>query len=161
MLGVAAATALPSEVFPFRKIFLPSLRDIYGFFGLARSPYPLYPDDLEPFPGIIHSVYSRTLLEEEVEALQLKMFAKEIPNLFNSGTYLYSVFKRRAVVSVHGTRIPMNRPAQMVVTEVNEAEKTVTFEPVPRKRSFREFLHRPAMPEKVMEFIDGLERDLS
>ena len=26
MLGVAAATALPSEVFPFRKIFLPARR---------------------------------------------------------------------------------------------------------------------------------------
>ena len=43
MLGVAAATALPSEVFPFRKIFLPENPkpiDPYTWAGLARSPYP-------------------------------------------------------------------------------------------------------------------------
>ena len=40
MLGVAAATALPSEVFPFRKIFLPSAPKVHwmGFdWGMESS----------------------------------------------------------------------------------------------------------------------------
>lgn len=63
MLGVAAATALPSEIWPFKKIFLPptpkisvaadwGFADSFGisyyavqtndvnYFGLSRSKYP-------------------------------------------------------------------------------------------------------------------------
>ena len=46
MLGVAAATALPSEVWPFRKIFLPaqpkivSFRDV-SFYDLRQYSAPL------------------------------------------------------------------------------------------------------------------------
>lgn len=176
MLGVAAATALPSEVFPFRKIFLPENPkpiDPYTWAGLARSPYP--------------GRLATPLTEADITAVELEMFAKQIPDLFNSGIALYSVFRRRAAeavlcngiafidrngvytydenekmvkISETPMRIPLrNRPAQMVVTEVNDAEKTVTF--APKRRSLRELLHGPAMPENVMEFIDGLESDLS
>jgi hypothetical protein len=45
MLGVAAATALPSEIWPFRKIFLPPARKIivtqldHSHFILEASNY--------------------------------------------------------------------------------------------------------------------------
>jgi len=51
ILGTAAATALPSEVWPFRKIFLPGAPQLWfpanrvdnldiNAWGLSRAPYP-------------------------------------------------------------------------------------------------------------------------
>lgn len=46
ILGVAAATALPSEVWPFRKIFLPAVPPITNFWlqasGMVNNPNGLY-----------------------------------------------------------------------------------------------------------------------
>lgn len=92
MLGVAAATALPSEVFPFRKIFLPAaprIVDCWGFEGLARSPYP----------GPL----------ADIEAIQLEVFAKEIPDLIFKNTSFYEMLKnpRRVPVSSRPFHIPL------------------------------------------------------
>jgi hypothetical protein len=66
LLGVAAITALPSEVWPFRKIFLP------------------------PAPVIV----APTLLDiAAIQAIELETFAKEIPDLFYKDTSLYEYFK--------------------------------------------------------------------
>lgn len=43
ILGVAAATALPSEVWPFRKIFLPA------------APQIIWPSEISPI-GFFHNV---------------------------------------------------------------------------------------------------------
>ena len=64
MLGVAAVTALPSEVFPFKKIFLPPAKKIV------------------------------TLNEAAVEALQLESFSKGIPDLVYKSTSMYDFMRR-------------------------------------------------------------------
>jgi hypothetical protein len=61
MLGVAAATALPSEVFPFRKIFLPMASRI------------IVPKGFAP--------YAVGINEAAIEAIELERFAYEIPDL--------------------------------------------------------------------------------
>jgi len=61
MLGVAAATALPSEIWPFRKIFVP--------------PAPAM------WIGIDPGVLTVQGLEEAVIALELEYFRKQIPYL--------------------------------------------------------------------------------
>jgi len=64
MLGVAAATALPSEVWPFRKIFLP------------------------PAPTIYHGDLAA------ITALELEEFAKSIPDLVFRHDPIYNLFKK-------------------------------------------------------------------
>lgn len=68
MLGVAAATALPSEVFPFRKIFLPAAPEI---------------------------IAPPTLLSA-IEAIELQSFAHQIPDLFFNPSPFFSYLNRQA-----------------------------------------------------------------
>ena len=73
ILGTAAATALPSEVWPFRKIFLPAAQTI-----------------------IIPGVELNPLSIAAVEAIELEVFAKGIPDLLYKGNSMYHFFKKRA-----------------------------------------------------------------
>lgn len=73
MLGVAAATALPSEIFPFRKIFLPAAPRITRVDMLDLSQW-----------GKV----------EAIEAIELEAFAKEIPDLIYRSDSLYKFLKR-------------------------------------------------------------------
>lgn len=66
MLGVAAVTALPSEVFPFKKIFLP------------------------PAPTLIKVQESIN----DVMALELETFSKAIPDLVYNSTSMYNFMRR-------------------------------------------------------------------
>jgi hypothetical protein len=77
MLGVAAATALPSEIFPFRKIFLPTTMPKWLGMDWGRGS------------GVVY-----TLNEAGVEAIELEMFAKEIPDLIYHSSSMYSLFRR-------------------------------------------------------------------
>jgi hypothetical protein len=70
MLGVAAATALPSEIFPFRKIFLPAAPRITRVDMLDLSQWG-------------------------IEAIELEAFAKEIPDLIYRSDSLYKFLKKR------------------------------------------------------------------
>jgi hypothetical protein len=74
MLGIAAATALPSEVFPFRKIFLPAAPTIVT-------------------PQVIN--------EAAVAAIELEIFKKGIPDLIYANTAIYERFKSLRRTSVH------------------------------------------------------------
>jgi hypothetical protein len=71
LLGVAAATALPSEVWPFKKIFLPMA---------PRIVTPL--------------VVSPALVVSDVEAIELEYFARQIPDLFYRGNVMYDFLKK-------------------------------------------------------------------
>lgn len=179
MLGVAAATALPSAVWPFRKIFLPTVNTYLPMDYVTR----------------LDLMNGKQLTLADVAAVQLEQFAKEIPDLiFRDSVYRY--FKRRAAEAVLTNGIafidrngvytynedqqmikisetPMRMPltlndedvramnaayvnSDLIVTGVDPIEKSVTL--APAKRSL---LHAPATPENIMEFIDGLESDLS
>jgi hypothetical protein len=85
MLGVAAVTALPSEVFPFRKIFLPPMPKWFGVdWGFGESTV----------------VVTRSVLDEAcIEAIELEAFAKEIPDLIFRSTSLYKAFKKKGPIS--------------------------------------------------------------
>jgi len=82
ILGVAAATALPSEVWPFRKIFLPTFDLVEPeFVGLSRLPYP------------------GPLTEARVSAAELEAFAKQIPDLFFAKRRLYELLNKESNMS--------------------------------------------------------------
>lgn len=72
MLGVAAVTALPSEVWPFKKIFVP-----------AASRVDIL--DMRVWEG--HSV-------------ELESFLKEIPDLLFRNTSIYELMKSRKTIAV-------------------------------------------------------------
>jgi hypothetical protein len=74
MLGVAAATALPSEIWPFRKIFLPMT------------------------PRIIAPA---KLTVEDVVATELVYFSKEIPELYLRPHPFYQLLNRRERRTYH------------------------------------------------------------
>src|ERR1700741_2073222 len=95
ILGAGAAVTLPSEVWPFRKIFLPSFSRWFGitytdsingyeFVGLSRSPYPGRP----------------TLAE--VSAVELEQIAKQIPSLLFQESVMYNYFKSQRPIGVSG-----------------------------------------------------------
>lgn len=83
IMGIAAATALPSEVWPFRKIFLPPTPEVgtYNWFGT--------------------SIVRPSLMIKDVEALEMEFYRKEIPNLLRIGfpTFdMYDVGKKLYIV---------------------------------------------------------------
>lgn len=82
MLGVAAATALPSEVWPFKKIFLPLV------------PRIIVPDALNL---------------ATIEAIELSYFAKSIPDLVYRDSSLYQLLKkgRPVTITAHPFRMPI------------------------------------------------------
>ena len=87
MLGVAGATALPSEMWPFRKIFLPAGPKIIPgtYAALSRATYP----GRLPVP----------LRCADVTALQLETFVREIPDLIYLPSPLYKIFRGKKVVN--------------------------------------------------------------
>ncbi len=63
--GAIIAPPLASEVWPFRKIFLPTIEELFGY-GLSRQQ----------------------LADASVQAIELEQYAQTIPNLFfESGTF--------------------------------------------------------------------------
>lgn len=124
MLGAAAVTALPSEVWPFRKIFLPVgglARGYGGFFskllrpGLRANEVVLWdkpiPELYEPgtIGAIMRSAYPpleridhldvrnwgrHPLMEANVQAIELEKFAKEIPDLIYGENRLFQLMSR-------------------------------------------------------------------
>lgn len=69
ILGVAAATALPSEVWPFKKIFLPPAPMITRMDMLDLSQWG------------------------KIQAIELESFAKEIPNLIYRERFFFELLK--------------------------------------------------------------------
>lgn len=168
MLGVAAATALPSEIWPFRKIFVP------------ENPVPLFPPGT--YGALSRAEYPGRLCvplsQQQITALELEYYAKEIPDLFHSGSALYSVFKRRAAEAVLTNGIAFidrngvytyddnekmvkisETPMRIPLTLDGEQLKSLNAAYEESKKL--ELLHAPATPNNIMEFIDGLEEDFS
>jgi hypothetical protein len=100
MLGVAAATALPSEIFPFRKIFLPMVPRITRVDMLDLPQWG------------------------KVEAIELEAFAKEIPDLIYRSDSLYKLLKKNEMMTVSSRsfRIPLrdNTPPGQFIWTPNE-----------------------------------------
>lgn len=96
-LGVATVTALPSEVWPFRKIFLPFFRP-----AIIADP---------TFAGLEYTELA-PLSEAAVEAIELECFAKQIPQLVYGEAWLYSSFKK------HVRIIGENCPRFMIPTRI-------------------------------------------
>lgn len=169
LLGTAAATALPSEIWPFRKIFVPTWagtsveRPPIGTWIGPEKAWALYPEGVEPFPGIIESEFSRQLT-----AVEMEIFKEQMDRFFKPSP-LYELMKRKENVrlwkkltegearTATGSTIPMRVPMEYVVKEVDYVERSITIEALQR----RKLIHAPATPENIMEFIDGLESDLS
>jgi len=61
ILGVAAATALPSEVWPFRKIFLPAQQIVVGHVAIT----PVYGN----WQGLERAVYPGRLSKQELQRI--------------------------------------------------------------------------------------------
>jgi hypothetical protein len=62
MLGVAAATALPSEIFPFRKIFLPPAPQLWAGTSIERAlPDSIFTDS--PYEYILHPEQAKVFRE--------------------------------------------------------------------------------------------------
>ena len=145
MLGVAVATALPSEVWPFKKIFLP--------------PAPSRIDILDM------SLWGKKPLDiAAIEALELEHFSKAIPDLVYRATPLFDLIKKQQTVTlVNGNviRYPMTMPA---IPDPTTTWLGLSRSKYPGRLSVplrsQNLLHAPATPENVMEFIDDLE-DLS
>lgn len=148
MLGVAAATALPSEIWPFRKIFVPAnpkpidltglpvyvVADPGTWLGLSRSPYP----------GRLS-----VPLSQQITELELEHYGKQLSALLMRTSPLYELFRRHAaeidVKSSLQVRTPMMRIPVMAQVAVKP----------------NNLIHAPATPDNIMEFIDGLDSDLS
>jgi TAT (twin-arginine translocation) pathway signal sequence len=79
IIGTAAATALPSEVWPFRKIFLPTTPKLFPF--------------VDSISGIVYPSAGRWLSIEQIEAIELEHFAKQIPYLLRESV-LFTNFYR-------------------------------------------------------------------
>lgn len=91
ILGTAAATALPSEVWPFRKIFVPHAIQLWG-----------------PEAITVHGPLDIDLAY--IEAIELESFAKEIPELISRDSMLYNLLKRPGAMAFSRrpvVRIPM------------------------------------------------------
>lgn len=89
MLGVAAATALPSEVWPFKKIFLPMAPRITRVDMLDLSQWG------------------------RIQGIELESFAKEIPDLFLNESLLYKYFKNGPTII--GSNPPTFRVPRIIV----------------------------------------------
>jgi hypothetical protein len=125
MLGVAAATALPSEVWPFKKIFLPTAPLI------VRTPF------------------------DEINAICLEMFAKEIPDMYFKSTSLYSLIKKRGPVEVGSidlTGIPVSGYMGPEMGPFFGLSRS----PYPGRLG-KGLLHSPATPENIVRFANELE----
>jgi len=87
MLGVAAATALPSEIWPFKKIFLPATPEIIPgtYAALSRATYS--------------GRLPVSLRMSDVTAVELEAFAKRIPELFRNHDALYRLFCGRTMIN--------------------------------------------------------------
>ena len=102
MFGTGAVAAIaPSQVWPFRKIFLPmsrpglhgilyyqSLPDAGTYIGLSRATYP----------GPLSVPLTSPLSIAAVEAIELESFAHELPNLFFAPDPFYRWMKERGKV---------------------------------------------------------------
>jgi len=72
----------PSQVWPFRKIFLPSWRDITRFIGIDWR------------------------IEEAVEAIELEMFHHKLPDLiFNPSPFYRYIKERRTIEEVRAREL--------------------------------------------------------
>jgi hypothetical protein len=96
MLGVAAATALPSEVWPFRKIFLPMTPTVWSY------------EEFQEWLGLSKAAYPGALNEAAIQAIELEVFAKQIPDLFCRDRSLYKMFAKHGTVLSNPTlRVPI------------------------------------------------------
>lgn len=132
MLGVAAVTALPSEVWPFKKIFLPptpSRIDIIDLRFWGKKPLDI----------------------AAIETLELEYFSKELPDLIFRPSPFYDLLKRNEPLLIGSA--PVNLSYAGIPRAKYPGRLPVALRP-------RNILHAPATPENVLEFIDDLE-DLS
>lgn len=148
LLGTAAATALPSEIWPFRKIFLPSALPLDYVDSIAGIRYfTTQPRAYNSF-NLPRSEYPGRLalpLSQQIQAIQLEKFAKEIPELFYREMPVYKYFKSGRTIEVTG------------------GFKTIDGDGVRLydRETKPSLLHAPATPENIMEFIDDLEKQKS
>lgn len=77
ILGVAAATALPSEVWPFKKIFLPPKSPLWAGTSIIRP----------------------SLTIAEVTAVQLEAYANVIPDFVYASSPIYRRFKNKTQIN--------------------------------------------------------------
>lgn len=147
MLGVAAVTALPSEIWPFKKIFVPAAIPI----------------------SRIDILDLRHWGNSKIQAVELETFAREIPDLIYRNTPFYNLLKKRGAVdvgSVDLTGIPM-LPVQPEIAAFSGLSRAVYPGRLPPALRYLNasykpdsVLHAPATPENIMEFINELENDL-
>ena len=79
ILGTAAATALPSEIWPFRKIFLPPTDITTSFYQECGRLWWNRPGGFKL---------------ENIRALELETFARGLPLLFPAKPH-FDLFKKR------------------------------------------------------------------
>jgi hypothetical protein len=95
LLGTAAATALPSEVWPFKKIFLPLAPTI---------------------------VIPRNLTIASLQSVELEAFAKQIPDLVFRSRRIYELSKKRETVECRSGRFVVidvnDRKGEIVLASV-------------------------------------------
>lgn len=142
MLGVAAVTALPSEIWPFRKIFVPAVSriDILDMSLWGKKPLDI----------------------AAIEALEMEVFAKAIPDLVYKSTPFFDLINRTEFKLINGNIIncPMALPMPPSPGEILGLERARYPGRLSVPLRSQNLLHAPATPENVMEFIDDLE-DLS
>lgn len=141
MLGVAAVTALPSEIWPFKKIFVPTAIPV----------------------SRIDILDLRHWGNSKIQAVELETFAREIPDLIYRNTPFYNLLKKR--VDLSSIPILPDQPEIAAFSGLSRAVYPGRLPPALRylNASYKpdSLLHAPATPENIMEFIDELENDIS
>jgi hypothetical protein len=116
MLGTSTVTLIaPSQIWPFRKIFLPPALPSLSGALFARAPYP----------GRL------ALSEADIEAIELEFFRKEFPAFLFRNESIYKRLKghRFETVMTSGFRVPMNITENGSVSLVELDERTFRLAP--------------------------------
>ena len=101
--AAVAAPLLPSEVWPFRKIFLPGrylMGFDWGYGDVTITGTSAYNGTFKVMDCSLKSMQEQL---DAIEAIQLEAFAKEIPDLLAHQSTVYSLFKKRPMVGISGT----------------------------------------------------------
>lgn len=152
--AAVAAPLLPSEVWPFRKIFLPG-RYLMGFAWDYGDGVTYAVNGTFEYPAFVN-------LEAMVEAIELEHFKRQIPDLLRTESEFYKMIKL-------GDYRPSQLTATAAIREMeNRNRKRVDIlanwpEQVPLRMANgneiempRNLLHAKATPENIERWIDEL-----
>ena len=135
MLGIGAAVGAvaavaPSQVWPFRKIFLPAFKAEY--WGLptwvigSDNPLARLMKVAEHTTGYYPGMFGAypALTEASVEALELEHFAKEIPDLLSGQSAMFEMYKRQdaRIMGLDRKRIGMRVPMRFEAVDPSNAD---------------------------------------